>query len=44
MLGQEYINVGSRTKLITGNSYTDKVMKKAIYNINKDKSRSVKVH
>ena len=39
MLGQEDINIGSRNKLITGGSYTDKVMTKAIYNINKDKTR-----
>jgi|TARA_R110002020_G_scaffold74970_1_gene191232 hypothetical protein len=39
MLGQEDINVGSRNKIITGSSYTDKVMTKAIYNINKDKTR-----
>ena len=39
MLGQEDINIGSRNKLITGSSYTDKVMTKAIYNINKDKTR-----
>jgi len=39
MLGQEDINIGSRNKLITRSSYTDKVMTKAIYNINKDKTR-----
>ena len=39
MLGQEDIKIGSRNKLITGSSYTDKVMTKAIYNINKDKTR-----
>ena len=39
MLGQEDINIGSRNKIITGSSYTDKVMTKAIYNINKDKTR-----
>jgi hypothetical protein len=39
MLGQEDINVASRNKIITGNSYMDKVMTKAIYNLNKDKTR-----
>ena len=28
-----------RNKLIKGNSYTDKVLTKAIYNVNKDKTR-----
>ena len=39
MLGQEDINVASRNKVITGKSYMDKVMTKAIYNLNKDKTR-----
>ena len=39
MLGQEDINVASRNKIITGTSYMDKVMTKAIYNLNKDKTR-----
>ena len=39
MLGQEDINVASRNKIITGTSYSDKVMTKAIYNLNKDKTR-----
>ena len=39
MLGQEDINVGSRNKIINGTSYMDKVMTKAIYNLNKDKTR-----
>ena len=39
MLGYEDINVASRNKIITGTSYMDKVMTKAIYNLNKDKTR-----
>ena len=39
MLGDEDINVASRNKIITGKSYMDKVMTKAIYNLNKDKTR-----
>ena len=39
MLGQEDINVASRNKIIAGTSYMDKVMTKAIYNLNKDKTR-----
>ena len=39
MLGQEDINVASRNKIIAGTSYIDKVMTKAIYNLNKDKTR-----
>ena len=40
MLGYDNIPTSERrNKLIAGNSYTDKVMTKAIYNINKDKTR-----
>ena len=39
MLGEEDINVASRNKIINGTSYSDKVMTKAIYNLNKDKTR-----
>jgi hypothetical protein len=40
MLGEEDIAVTSRSnKLIAGNSYTDKVLSQAIYNVNKDKNR-----
>jgi hypothetical protein len=39
MLGHEDINISSRNKIITGTSYMDKVMTKAIYNLNKDKTR-----
>ena len=39
MLGHEDINVASRNKIISGSSYSDKVMTKAIYNLNKDKTR-----
>ena len=39
MLGHEDINISSRNKIITGASYMDKVMTKAIYNLNKDKTR-----
>ena len=39
MLGQEDINFASRNKIVTGKSYMDKVMTKAIYNLNKDKTR-----
>ena len=40
MLGLDDIPTSERrNKLIAGNSYTDKVMTKAIYNINKDKTR-----
>ena len=39
MLGEEDINIGSRNKIISGTSYMDKVMTKAIYNLNKDKTR-----
>ena len=30
---------GRRNKLIKGDSYTDKVLTQAIYNVNKDKQR-----
>jgi hypothetical protein len=39
MLGEEDINTGRRNKIINGDTYTDKVMTKAIYNVNKDKDR-----
>ena len=40
MLGYDDIPTSERrNKLIAGNSYTDKVMTKAIYNINQDKQR-----
>jgi hypothetical protein len=40
MLNEEDIPTSMRrNKLIKGNSYTDKVMTQAIYNVNKDKER-----
>jgi len=40
MLGEDDIPTSARrNKLIKGNSYTDKVLTKAIYNVNKDKTR-----
>jgi hypothetical protein len=39
MLGEEDINTGTSNKIINGKTYTDKVMTKAIYNVNKDKNR-----
>tara|TARA_R110000796_G_scaffold54463_1_gene127353 strand:+ start:1239 stop:1679 length:441 start_codon:yes stop_codon:yes gene_type:complete len=39
MLGDENINVGKANKIINSKTYTNKVMTKAIYNINNDKSR-----
>ena len=40
MLNEEDIPTSvRRNKLIKGNSYTDKVMTQAIYNVNKDKER-----
>ena len=40
MLGEEDIPISARrNKIINGNTYTDKVMTKAIYNVNKDKNR-----
>ncbi len=40
MLGEEDIPTSSRrNKIISGNSYTDKVLTTAIYNVNNDKER-----
>ena len=40
MLGQDDIPTSARrNKLIKGDSYTDKVLTQAIYNVNKDKQR-----
>ena len=40
MLGEDDIPTSERrNKLINGNSYTDKVLTQAIYNVNKDKER-----
>ena len=40
MLGEEDIPVSERrNKIISGKSYTDKVMTQAIYQVNKDKER-----
>ena len=40
IMGEEDIPVSKRrNKLIAGNTYTDKVLTKAIYNVNKDKER-----
>ena len=40
MLGEDDIPTSARrNKLIKGNSYTDKVMTQAIYNVNKDNTR-----
>jgi hypothetical protein len=40
MLGEDDIPTSARrNKLIAGDTYTDKVMTKAIYNVNKDKQR-----
>ena len=40
MLGDEDLPTSTRrNKLINGKSYTDKVLTKAIYNVNKDKER-----
>ena len=40
MLGEDDIPTSARrNKLIAGNSYTDKVLTEAIYNVNKDKQR-----
>jgi hypothetical protein len=40
MLGEDDLPISKRrNKLIAGNSYTDKVLTKAIYNVNKDKNR-----
>jgi hypothetical protein len=40
MLGEEDLPISRRrNKIINGKSYTDKVLTKAIYNVNKDKHR-----
>jgi len=39
MLGKEDIPTSSANSIIRGNTYTDKVLTKAIYNVNKDKHR-----
>jgi hypothetical protein len=40
MLGDEDLPISKRrNKIINGSSYTDKVLTKAIYNVNKDKYR-----
>ena len=40
MLGVDDIPMSERrNKLVAGNSYTDKVMYQAMYNVNKDKQR-----
>jgi|TARA_R100000030_G_C3158052_1_gene99969 hypothetical protein len=40
ILGEEDLPISKRrNKLIAGKSYTDKVLTKAIYNVNKDKNR-----
>ena len=40
MLGEDDIPTSERrNKLIKGDSYTDKVLTQAIYNVNKDKER-----
>ena len=40
MLGLDDIPMSERrNKLVAGNSYTDKVMYRAMYNVNKDKER-----
>jgi hypothetical protein len=40
MLGKDDIPTSSRrNKLVAGETYTDKVMTQAIYNVNKDKKR-----
>jgi len=45
MLGEDDIPTSARrNKLIAGDTYTDKVMTKAIYNVNKDKQRWAIVH
>jgi len=45
MLGEDDIPSSERrNKLIKGDSYTDKVLTRAIYNVNKDKQRWVIVH
>ena len=39
MLGKEDIPTSGSNSIIRGNTYTDKVLTKAIYNVNKDKYR-----
>ena len=40
MLGHDDVPISERrNKLIAGNTYTDKVLTQAIYNVNKDKNR-----
>jgi len=39
MLGEEDIPVGKSNSIITGETYTDKVLRTSIRNINRDKSR-----
>lgn len=39
MLGTEDIPTSESNSIIRGNTYTDKVLRKAIYNVNKDKYR-----
>ncbi len=39
MLGKEDIPISDSNSIIRGNTYTDKVLTKAIYNVNKDKYR-----
>ena len=39
MLGKEDIPTSESNSIIRGNTYTDKVLTKAIYNVNKDKYR-----
>ena len=40
MLGDEDISINKRSnKLILGKTYTDKVLTRAIYQVNKDKNR-----
>ena len=39
MLGKEDIPTSGANSIIRGNTYTDKVLTKAIYNVNKDKYR-----
>ena len=39
MLGEEDIPTSKRNSIMTGKTYTDKVLRKAIKNVNKDKNR-----
>ena len=40
MLGEDDIPSSERrNKIISGNTYTDKVLTQAIYNVNRDKTR-----